>query len=413
MIYRRYLFVLALAALLNGCVFVARRSPPPNLINDATPVGFGPDIRLMSVDRERFVRRVPQWFTGLRHAAGEQPLNVLVLSGGGAGAAFGAGALLGLSDAHTRPRFQLVTGVSAGALLAPFAFLGSAWDGQLKHVFAGDGIEHLQRAVKWGAFEHVFFPRSARARDPLAHLVRDTYSDAMIDEIGRQYAAGRELIVATTDLDRQETVLWNMGAIAVYGGSAAHDLFRQVLVASASVPGAFPPVLIRVTEDGQTFDEMHVDGSVTTPLFFGPIIAPTVPGVRAELADANVYVIVNGALAMEPKESSVSTFSVLANSFSAQITYKTRDALTLILDTAHRNDMRLFMTEIPTGYSAGSYLDFSRAHLDKLFGYGESCAAQGLLWTTVEQSIQRNLRARSTEVSKDNLCPVNSAQRDR
>lgn len=410
MIGRRCLFVLSLATLLNGCVLGTRLPPPPDLINDAAPVGFGPDIRLVSVDRARFIQRLPQWFSGLRRAAGDRPLNVLVLSGGGANAAFGAGALVGLSDRRARPEYQLVTGVSAGALLAPFGFLGSAWDAQLEKAFAGEGIEHLRRAIKWGAFEHALFPRSARRRDPLARLIRKTYSDAMIDEVGREYAKGRELVIATTDLDRQETVLWNMGAIAAHGGNAAHELFRQVLVASASVPGAFPPVLIRVREGNDVFDELHVDGSVTTPLFFGPLIASTVPGVRKELAGANLYVVIDGALAMEPKETSVGPLSVLTHSFSAQITYKTRDALTLILDDARRNQMQFLMTEIPTGYPAGSYLDFSRGHLRQLFEYGETCAQQGHLWTTPEQSIHRNLRPRQADITQGNACPAAKVQ---
>lgn len=400
--------VLVLCTLmLGGCALAPRRPPPPDLISDAVPAGFSPQIRLYSVDRRHFASELPKILIDLHRATRTASARILALSGGGANAAFGAGALIGLTQAHARPTFTVVTGVSAGALIAPFAFLGSTWDPQLRYVFASGRIEQLGHAVsKMAIARRIVFSNVANPHGPLAGLVDQTYTDAMIDAIGREAGSGRKLIVATTNLDSQETVLWDMTAIASRGGTRAHDLFRKVLTASASVPGVFPPVLIRVREGNAVYDEMHVDGSVTTPLFILPLIAPTVMDKGLQLAGGTIYVIVNGRLAMTPKSTPVNTLKELAESFSAQVTYKTRDAVVLARGLAYRSHMQFRISSIPVGYPAGSFLDFQQKHIRQLFSYGESCAAQGLLWTGVAQSIERNVYHAIGEVPFTTSCPA-------
>lgn len=390
---------------LAGCVSVARRPPPPELINRATPPGFSPDIRLLTVDRQGYLHNLPTWMASLGKAAQGQPINILALSAGGSNAAFGAGALIGLSEAHARPRYQLVTGVSAGALLAPFAFLGSGWDPELRKVFTSGVIETLPRPGVFSMLRGFFFPRGVGGRDALAALVDRTYSDALIDAVGREAATGRMLIVATTDLDDQETMLWNLGAIAEQGGSAAHALFRKVLTASASVPGVFPPVMIKVREGGKTYDEMHVDGSVTTPLFIAPLIAVTTDGVGSQLDGAHVYVIVNGHLGMRPVETPINTLKVLEASFSAELVYGTRDSVDAVISLARRDHMDFLLTSMPSDYPSGDFLDFHEQHLQQLFDYGQSCAARGLLWTNVSQAVARDVHL-SLDGATSTACPA-------
>lgn len=395
-----------LAVALGACVLTPRLPPPPTLINTAAPVGFSPDVRLLTVDRNALLRKLPQWESDLRHAAGGGPVNMLVLSGGGAYGAFGAGALIGMSRARARPDFQLVTGVSAGALLAPFAFLGPAWDPALQKVFTEGAIEHLQPSMVWGTLGRVLFPQGLTGHNALAILVDKNITNQLIAAVARKAKTGSMLIIATTNLDDEETVLWNMGAIASHGGPAADKLFRQVLTASASVPGVFPPVLIRVQEGDRTYDEMDVDGSVTTPVFIGPIIAQMVPDAGAELAGADVYVIVNGRLAMRPAEVPVNTIDVLRRSFSAGLTYKTRDALGVIMALTRPNHMHLQMTYLPTVYPSGSFLDFHRAHLHQLFRYGERCAMAGQLWASVTASVERNVYGQNDIDHAASACPA-------
>lgn len=406
----RLLLALPLVAF-SSCVLVPRHPPPPQLINDAAPPGFSPGVRMLTVDRRRYMRDAPKWLAELKRAAHGKPVNILALSGGGSGGAFGAGALVGLSEANARPQFQLVTGVSAGALLAPFAFLGPGWDAQLRQVFASNALEGLQRSSKFGALERILFPQGLAGRDPLTGLVKKFVSNAMIDAIAREAATGRMLLVATTDLDNQETVLWNMGMIAEHGGPSGYALFRKILVASASIPGMFPPIMIRVTEGGRTYDDMQVDGSVTTPVFIAPIIAQTTPGAEAQLADANVYVIVNSHLGMQPSATPINTIGILEESFSAQLTYHTRAALINAMALAQRNHMHFMLTDLPTDYRAGGFLDFRRAHLQRLYDYGESCARRGLLWTDAAQSIRLNVYRHMGGLSSGPVCPAGNVPR--
>ncbi|NUR21659.1 patatin-like phospholipase family protein, partial [Frateuria sp.] len=155
---RRWLLPLFASALLAGCVTTPRQMAPPTLIDAAIPDGFSTNVRLLSIDRQGFLQQSPALLKGIRHAA-DGSLDILALSGGGAGGAFGAGALVGLSRAHARPSFELVTGVSAGALIAPFAFLGPDWDTQLAEAFTGQASASLQRSPLMSVASRLLFPQ--------------------------------------------------------------------------------------------------------------------------------------------------------------------------------------------------------------------------------------------------------------
>ena len=195
----------------------------------------------------------------------KQPV-VLALSGGGADGAFGAGLLVGWSARGTRPQFTLVTGASAGALIAPFAFLGPAYDETLRSVFAtGEMANLLQPEGLAGLFGTGLYKTQ-----PLRDLIARHVDGSMLAAIAREHRAGRRLYIVTTNLDAQRTAIWDMGVIAGSGDPGALDLFRNVLTASASIPGVFSPMLIEVEADGRRSAEMHVDGGVTTNVLILP-----------------------------------------------------------------------------------------------------------------------------------------------
>ncbi len=229
----RYAALPALVGLfvLSGCVTEARLPPPPKLISSAAPDGFSDQVRLVTINGREFERRAPQLFSHLSQAATDGTVDYLVISGGGAGGSFGAGALVGMSRRHDRPQFEVVTGVSAGALVAPFAYLGPQWDPQLKSALAGLGRFHLPHSPALAVVRRFLFPLDRSGHSPLFQLVNKFVTPAMITAVARDYARGRLLFIATTDLDKEETVLWNMGLIAQHGGEAARRLFRDVLVA--------------------------------------------------------------------------------------------------------------------------------------------------------------------------------------
>jgi predicted acylesterase/phospholipase RssA len=320
----------------------------------------------------------------LRKAAGGGEINVLALSGGGAGGAFGAGALVGLTQSGDRPTFHLVTGVSTGALIAPMAFLGQEWDPQLKVAFAGESAQQLlkRRAVAF------IFGAALYDGERLVSLVDRFVTDELMSAVAREAQKGRMLLVETTDLDKEEPVIWDMGAIAIRGGPEAKKLFRDVLVASASVPVLFPPVVIRVEDHGALYDELHVDGSTTTVLFIAPEMAAVVPEAFEGASRINVYVVVNGQLGESPRSTHVNSVSILSRSVSANLRHNTRAAVALAFNVATNHNMTFKLTAIPDSYPYSGPLDFRAAAMRSLFDLAESCASRGLLWKTPEDTYE-------------------------
>jgi len=318
-------------------------------------------------------------------APSARPRIGLALSGGGARGAYGAGVLVGLTNAGTRPRFEIVTGVSTGALIAPFAFLGPEWDGKLTEAYRGDATNNLMQSRGVGAL----FDVGMFDGKPLRDLVERFVDDKLISAVAQASREGRMLLVATTNLDREETVIWDMGAIAQAGGDKARKLFRDVLVASASVPGVFPPVMINVEKDGKTFQEMHVDGGASTPFFIAPETVLHMDSATANLRGANIYVIINGQAASVPRTTSNNTIDIAARSFNAVLNQMTRSAILQTDDFANRNNLGYRFTGIPSDIQFGGSLAFDKANMSATFDYGMRCASRGLVWVTEKEAEAR------------------------
>jgi hypothetical protein len=190
----------------------------------------------------------------------------LALSGGGSSGAFGAGVLNGWTTAGTRPDFKVVTGISTGALIAPFAFLGSGYDAQLKTVFTT--IQTRDILERLNIFRIIFQGEAFARTTPLKQLIETHFDADFLTAVATAHNQGRRLYVGTTHMDAQTLVVWNMGAVANSGHPDALDLFQEVILASSSIPVAFPPVFIKVEVDGRRYDEMHTDGGTVTQVFF-------------------------------------------------------------------------------------------------------------------------------------------------
>ena len=242
---------------LEGCAGLAV-SASHSLVDRQPPADRTMMIRTLGADHRFSQLSSATVADRLRAVHAGEPFNVLALSGGGSAGAFGAGAVAGLTRSGARPDFAVVTGVSAGALVAPYAFLGPAWDARLLDAFTGRAGDHLLQSRGLA----VVFGSSVYRGAPLKQLVDSHLSDAMIQAVAREADKGRVLLVATTDVATGEPVVWDLGSIARNDGPSARSLFRDVLVASASVPGIFPPVMIRVQGDGAPHDEAHVEPAV-------------------------------------------------------------------------------------------------------------------------------------------------------
>jgi len=351
----------ALSLLLLGCSPLVIREAKSPAQTDAPN-----SIRTLGAD-QRFSTLSAQSVAQRLHASrADEPVNILALSGGGADGAFGAGAVAGLTRSGSRPQFSVVTGVSAGALIAPYAFLGPEWDQQLIDIYTTGRGEHLLQSRGLGAL----FGSSIYRGTPLKELVDRYATDALIQAVAREAATGRLLLVATTDVGTGEPVVWDLGSIAMNGGPGARALFRDVLVASASVPGIFPPVVIRVQERDALYDEVHVDGSITVP-FVVPL-----PLSRG----AAVYVIVDGRLSEEPLPVRLRTRAIVSRSVSTGLNHMLRTTLELTATNAELQGARLQYAAIPITYPTVAPFDFHAETVRSLFRYGYECAQSGQLW---------------------------------
>jgi Patatin-like phospholipase len=240
------------------------------------------------------------------------PAYYLAVSGGGDNGAFGAGLMNGWTTTGTRPTFKMVTGVSTGALIAPFAFLGPDHDAELREVYT------TSRQDLSPAPSHRRPVRHAMAdTTPLAEVIAKYANQKMFDEIAREYDKGRLLLIGTTDLDAQRPVIWNIGALAVSGHPKALHLFREILRASAAIPGAFEPVLIDVEIDGHKFQEMHVDGGAIAQLFLYP---PTIEVGRIGVARARIaYIIRNARLDPDHAQTERRTINIAGRAIATML----------------------------------------------------------------------------------------------
>jgi predicted acylesterase/phospholipase RssA len=405
----RIIGVGVLSALLGGCT-VPRLPAPPSFYGTGIPAGFPPSIRQLSRDLRAVDAQMPTLLDNLRHAAPDGVLQVLAISGGGAAGAFGAGALVGLTERGERPRFQLVTGVSTGALLAPFAFLGPAWDRQLTAAFSGESTIGLLQSRGLAALFRPGLYQSA----PLVAVVDRFVTPELVNAVAKEARGGRMLLIATTDLDKQEAVIWDLGLVAEQGGERARRLFRDLLVASATIPGVFPPVLIHVQDRaGHRYDEMHVDGGTSTPFFIAPEAVFAARVDPRQLTGAKVYVLINGQLVGPPSTTPDRTLPILGRSLSAVSRYSSRSALEAVDEFAKRTGMSLHFTSIPGSYPEVGVLDFRRDSMQSLYQLGERCAVRGQLWTTLEQAAAQGERdavegngPMTSGAGREGECPV-------
>lgn len=303
-------------------------------------------------------------------------ITYLALSGGGADGAFGAGFLAGLTDAGTRPEFSAVSGVSTGALIAPFAFLGPQYDQQLK-AFYTSGI--ASSLVEGEGALSILSPAGPFANHRLKRLV-DRYVDAqLLQAIAAESAKGRMLLVTTTNLDTQRTNIWNMGKIAEIGTPEALTLFRDVIAASASIPVVFPPILIEAEANGHRFEEMHVDGGVTSPVLTLPepflLRGRQLPG-----PPINLYVLINNKIDPDFQLVPGDTKDIAARSVSTLVKMQTRSTIFDSYNLTRRNNFKFNLTYVGDDFHEEGEQDFSTSFMRALYQYGYAKGRSRSAW---------------------------------
>lgn len=374
---------LAVAAVaLAACSAISRNPAPDSTALNAVsgvsgPVRFwgdAPPKNTLALVREAYAQRI---------AAGMRPdasIDFLAVSGGGSDGAFGAGLLNGWSDAGNRPSFELVTGISTGALIAPFAFLGSAYDQQLKEVYTTYGTNEIAR--ERNPLE-IIAQASAADNGPLANLIAKYIDADFVAEVARESRKGRALFIGTTLLDAQRPVIWDMGAIADKGDAASLALFRKVLLASASIPGVFPPAMISVEQDGKVFDEMHVDGGVANQVFVFPaqINVAALDRRLGRTGSRRIFVIRNSRVrpvweAVDPGLAKIAEASI-----SSLIKYQGIGDINRIYLQARNNGADFNLAYIPDSFTGREKAPFDLDYMRALYDFGYTLGRGGYKWS--------------------------------
>jgi hypothetical protein len=323
---------------------------------DAAVIPGIPDARVWGDSDSEFARLLPS-------ASGPW----LAISGGGSDGAYGAGVLTGWSEAGTRPEFAMVTGVSIGGLIAPFAFLGSRYDEELHKNFTTIGAADIfeDRTTRDSLFDYW----------PLKRIIEQRVTAKLLSEIAAEHARGRRLLVVTTNLDAGRRVIWNMGAIAARGEQGL-KLFRDILLASSSIPGFFSPVPIEVEANGKKFHELHGDGTLTAPFFVVPETMLSAHSA-SRLPFSQLYVLVNSKLGPEFKMPEHNIPGVLGRSIGVALTAALRAELMLIYVGAQRHGIALHIAHVDPAFDHPSRGPFDGKYMQALYDVGVAAGKKG------------------------------------
>lgn len=381
--------LLTACSLLHACGSLPRLDAvPPSLTERAAVPGMpkariwldrdlGPFIQALLRDTERELDALEK--AGLPTDP-LPPVHVLAISGGGDAGAFAAGILAGWSAHGDRPQFKVVTGISAGALIAPFAFLGPQYDDVVRSVatsLAPDDV-FRQRNILMGLARD-----GMASAEPLSRLLAQHVTPDILAAIAAEYAKGRVLQVGTTDLDSGRQVVWNLGEIAASNAPGALDLFRNVIIASASIPGTVSPVMIDVEADGRRFQEMHVDGGVISQVFLYPARALN------EIAKAtgrpfgreiHTYVIRNGAFEPEWSNTRRRTLDIGGRAIRALVQSQGINDVRQLYQIARQDGAEFNLAYIAPDFDTSRAEQFDPAYMQSLYDYAYDLGATGRAW---------------------------------
>jgi hypothetical protein len=367
----RRLFYLCAVAAAFGAGGCAGRNPVPPEMMSVAQIPAMPGIR--------------SWESEYTASLDANSLNwcdcsFLALSGGGSNGAFGAGVLSGWTEVGNRPRFAVVTGISTGALMAPFAFAGAEYDYRLERMYTSlEKSDIFHFCIRFESF----FDSS-----PLAQRLAKNVDEKLLKKIAEEHARGRRLYIGTTNLDAQRLVVWDMGAIASSKyPKTALKLFRKVMLASASMPVAFPPQYFDVEADGKKYEEMHVDGGVVaTALGYGrDLFQKSAAAQRLRSRRCSFYLIGNGAVGGKPQPVPRNSIDIGVQSVDTMMQAQLMDTIASLRDIATKDGVEFNYTYIPdvsAGEAGGALavMEFDKKKMRELFEKGRKMVISGVCW---------------------------------
>lgn len=377
---------LAAACLLTACATVPLRDAvPESLVVEATLPGLQDvriwgDAKIPNLDR-MLAAEMPALKRRMlaRSKSPGSVSNMIAISGGADDGAFSAGLLVGWGESGARPEFDLVTGISAGALVAPFVFLGRDYDGALSEIFTAYGASDIYTAdVLAGLFGGDALADSA----PLAALIAKYVDRRLLDRVAAERASGRLLFIGTTNIDAQRPVYWDMGRLAQSKHPSAVETFRKVLLASASVPGVFPPVRFPVTANGRNFEELHVDGGPTREVFFAPsdFSFKAVDKAFGRPIPRRLYIIRNGKLGPEFMVTKETTLGIAQRSLETLTKNQGIGDLIRMYTRAQDDKIDYNLVAIPDDFKAPRPKPFDQGYMRTLYTAGLELGRRPITW---------------------------------
>jgi hypothetical protein len=373
------LLLLAVQLSFTGCAEIPRTGVPLSVTNTRLVDLDNPQDDYIAVDPQVIPRLEAIVQEHYRDLPTEPPLTMLALSGGGMYGAFDVGVLHGWSASGRRPCFDVVTGISTGALIATFAFLGPQYDDFLRDSYVHISSDDIFR-LRW-LTPAVLFSDSLASSRPLRHKIEAAITPEVLREVAQAHAAGRRLYVGTTNLDTKKLVVWDMGAIAARGTPEALKLYQKVVLASASVPGFFPPVYLDVEINGRKYQEMHVDGGASASVFLGAFMLKLDPNNFRSRAGSNLYVICSGKLDADPECVQPRLASISAAAISSMLYAGNRSDLYRIYCLSLIGGINFNLMAVPQDFHLNpNSLSFEQAEMQSLYEAGCRLGLEGKAW---------------------------------
>jgi predicted patatin/cPLA2 family phospholipase len=376
------IFILS-ALLLSGCATGHKRNPLPEAYGDIAQIPYIPDARIwgdtLPPEIQEKLAEVKEQIREKDPEAKYKPIDYLTISGGGANGAFGTGLLVGWTAAGNRPDFWIVTGISTGALIAPFAFLGPEYDAKLKKLYTTTSTKDI---LKKRSLFSILTADSAADTKPLREILEEVIDVKMLEDIVAEHDKGRRLFIGTTNLDAKRSVIWSIGVIAKSGAPNALQLVRDILLASASIPGAFTPVYIEVEANGRRYDEIHVDGGTSSQVFLYPASLDMRWGMRqiGFKGKSRIYVIRNSRIEPDWETVKPKIVPILSNTVDTLIRTQGIGDLYRIYIGAQRDGIDYNLAFIPSDFEEKPKETFDPVYMGKLFDLGYQMAQNGYPW---------------------------------
>jgi predicted patatin/cPLA2 family phospholipase len=382
---RKILIVLFLFFLLGcaGSTIDSLRDPVPEQFLSNTVVPGYSRIRYWGDDANGIPSEIISQVATQQLSSGNvnPQRSYLSVSGGGSNGAFGAGVLVGWTESGKRPEFTIVTGISTGSLVAPFAFLGPPYDRQLKAAYTETSSKDI---YKKKGFLRIVGSESIAESTPLRKLVEQYVTDAMLEDIAREHARGRRLLIGTTNLDAERPVVWDIGAIASSQVTTRRKLVIDLIIASASIPGVFPPVKLKVVADGQLYEEIHVDGGTSNQAFLFPsnFSVGSVDKKYNTRRTRTLYVLRNGKVSPEYSVVKPKLASIIGKSISSLIKTQGIGDLYRMYSNARRDKIAFKAIWVPESFTEKETAPFDQKYMNNLFQVGYKMGQEGIPWAS-------------------------------